>query len=114
MADKRTSPSSDMNGVLPSEADLAVLTALVNADTPDEHADRNLAELLEQLERADFVARGVENRLDLLLGQLDGMVEGLETSQPEQSDGRQDETGSEAGGTDDVAASKQQSDLKAE
>lgn len=44
----------------------------------DENADNNLAELLQQLESADSIARGVESRLDGLLDELDGLLEQLE------------------------------------
>ena len=74
----KTIPSND--GTLPSEADLAALSALIDADFSDEHADENLAELLKQLDRADQVALNMESRLDVILEQLNGMVGHLETA----------------------------------
>ena len=72
------------NGSLPTKADPRAIHAalLSSADQPDDLADENLAELLQQLDRADGVARETEGKLDSLLAQLDGMLEGLEAESP--------------------------------
>jgi len=43
----------------------------------DEVGD-NLAVLLKQLDTADGVAQGVESKLDKILSNLEGLLEGLE------------------------------------
>lgn len=64
------------------QADIALLRALLKDDAltgdtenPD---DPNLEELLQRLETADGIARGVEGRLDDVITHLDGLLESLE------------------------------------
>jgi len=78
------SEATHSNGQQASVPGLAELAALVSSSTArsdisedPEHADQNLAELLRQLEHANVVAEDVEDKLDALLAQLDGIVEGL-------------------------------------
>ncbi|PAV22629.1 hypothetical protein PNOK_0258600 [Pyrrhoderma noxium] len=80
--------SKNINGGkldIPSETDLAALAALLKqaeeGELADENADTNLHELLERLDSANSVAQDMEDKLDLLLAQLDGMVKGLESTQ---------------------------------
>lgn len=51
---------------------------LQNASVKDETAADNLAVLLRQLDEAGDVAQGVEDKLDKLLENLEGMIEELE------------------------------------
>ena len=80
--------SKNINGGkldIPSETDLAALAALLKqaeeGELADENADTNLHELLERLDSANSVAQDMEDKLDLLLAQLNGMVKGLESTQ---------------------------------
>jgi hypothetical protein len=43
-------------------------------------SDETISAMLEKLDEANLVTDGLESRLDQLLGQLDGMLESLETS----------------------------------
>lgn len=43
-------------------------------------SDESISAMLAKLEEANLVTDGLESRLDQLLGQLDGMLESLETS----------------------------------
>lgn len=72
----------DTNGrELPSAAELEALSSFLRADVSDsENADVDLAEFLKRLDGAGDAAVQIEERLDVLLEQLDGMVEGLEAS----------------------------------
>lgn len=67
------------NGQLPSVSDLSAIAALI-ANNDDELADENIAELLQQIERADDAMCAVEGRLDSLLEELDSLVQGLEVA----------------------------------
>ncbi|KAJ7070685.1 hypothetical protein C8F01DRAFT_1244395 [Mycena amicta] len=53
------------------EADLAALIELLSKESLDEAGEASVEELLARLESADGVAKGVENKLDTLLGNLD-------------------------------------------
>ena len=86
--------SKNINGGkldVPSETDLAALAALLKqaeeGELADENADTNLHELLERLDSANSVAQDMEDKLDLLLAQLDGMVKGLESTQQSPGEG---------------------------
>lgn len=46
-------------------------------------SDETISALLEKLDEANLVTDGLESRLDQLLGELDGMLENLETSNPD-------------------------------
>lgn len=63
------------------ETDIALLTSLLSQaqDAEDTGIEGpELAALLKRLETADGVARGVESRLDDIIGNLDRMLDGLE------------------------------------
>ena len=60
------------------EADIAELSELLSQDTLDDAGEASVAELLARLESADGVAKGVENKLDALLGNLDSLLASLE------------------------------------
>jgi hypothetical protein len=45
-----------------------------------EESDLDVADILQQLESAECVARGVENRLDDIIGNLDRLLAALEPS----------------------------------
>ena len=64
-----------------SDHDLASLATLLD-ETSDEHADQNLAEILARLDTANSVAQQMEDSLDQILKRLDGMLEGIEDTQP--------------------------------
>ncbi|KAJ7155927.1 hypothetical protein C8R43DRAFT_1065498 [Mycena crocata] len=51
------------------EADIAELSELLSKDTLDDAGEASVAELLARLESADGVARGVEGKLDALIGE---------------------------------------------
>lgn len=46
-------------------------------------SDETISALLEKLDEANLVTDGLESRLDQLLGDLDGMLESLESSNPD-------------------------------
>lgn len=60
------------------EADLAELNELLSKETLDDAGEASVVELLARLESADGVAKGVENKLDALLGNLDSLLATLE------------------------------------
>ncbi|KAJ6469591.1 hypothetical protein C8R47DRAFT_1325505 [Mycena vitilis] len=60
------------------EADVAELNELLSRETLDEAGEASVEELLARLESADGVAKGVENKLDALLGNLDTLLASLE------------------------------------
>ncbi|KAJ6463745.1 hypothetical protein DFH09DRAFT_552353 [Mycena vulgaris] len=62
------------------EADIAELSELLSKDTLDDAGEASVAELLARLESADGVAKGVESKLDSLLGNLDSLLASLEKS----------------------------------
>lgn len=70
---------SATNGKVPSVSDLSAIAALI-ANNDDELVDENIAELLQQIERADDAMCAVEGRLDSLLEELDSLVQGLEVA----------------------------------
>ncbi|CAK5264461.1 unnamed protein product [Mycena citricolor] len=74
------------------EADLAELTDLLSKGTLDEAGEANLAELLSRLESANGVAKGVESKLDSLIGNLDSLLESLEGEFAAQQDSKTKET----------------------
>ena len=64
-----------------SDHDLESLATLLD-EASDEHADQNLAEILARLDSANSVAQQMEDSLDQILKRLDGMLEGIQASQP--------------------------------
>ncbi|KAJ7754992.1 hypothetical protein DFH07DRAFT_496872 [Mycena maculata] len=71
------------------EADVAELNELLSRDTLDDAGEASVAELLARLESADGVATGVENKLDVLLGNLDNLLAALEKDDAPQPDSPQ-------------------------
>ncbi|KAJ6575485.1 hypothetical protein B0H19DRAFT_1128928 [Mycena capillaripes] len=63
------------------EADIAELSELLSKDTLDDAGEASVAELLARLENADGVAKGVESKLDALLGNLDNLLASLENNE---------------------------------
>lgn len=63
------------------EADIAELSELLSKETLDDAGEASVAELLARLENADGVAKGVESKLDALLGNLDNLLASLEQNE---------------------------------
>ncbi|KAK7063917.1 hypothetical protein R3P38DRAFT_17374 [Favolaschia claudopus] len=88
-ADKPNGSEPDPAQVTSSiEQDIAELSELLSKDTLDDTGEASIAELLARLESADGVAKGVENKLDTLLGNLDVLLSTLEkenTEDPKQN-----------------------------
>jgi hypothetical protein len=55
-------------------------------------SEESIDALLAKLEEADLVTDGIESRLDQLLGELDGMLESLETSNADVVEAKIEET----------------------
>ena len=76
------------------QADLTFLSSLLSKEGKDDNADVDVAALLRQLETADGVAQGVENRIDGILGSLDALLDSLQPDsaegQPVTGDAKQD------------------------
>lgn len=76
--DTATKQTSDVASLQP------ILQALKISVTSEEDmanmSDESIAAMLAKLDEANLVTDGLESRLDQLLGQLDGMLENLETS----------------------------------
>ncbi len=51
--------------------DISLLNSLLSQDNLDESDEASVAELIQRLESADGVAKGMESKLDDLLGNLD-------------------------------------------
>ena len=78
---KPTSQTS--NGPVSLDGDIALLTSLLAQSNGSDERDMDgpeLQELLRRLETADGVARGVESRLDEVIGNLDQLLGGLEAA----------------------------------
>ncbi|KAJ6609333.1 hypothetical protein B0H10DRAFT_2064390 [Mycena sp. CBHHK59/15] len=60
------------------EDDIAQLNQLLSQESLDNAEEASVAELLARLESADGVTKGVESKLDALLGNLDSLLETLE------------------------------------
>ncbi|KAJ7109845.1 hypothetical protein C8R44DRAFT_985892 [Mycena epipterygia] len=82
------------------EADIAELSELLSKDTLDDAGEASVAELLARLESADGVAKGVESKLDALLGNLDSLLASLEEND---DSARADSTPSASQSTDKEA-----------
>lgn len=64
-----------------SDTDIAKLTTLMTTQAmvvDDEQSEKELEELLKQLDEASVLADGIEDRVDALLANLDGMLGGLD------------------------------------
>lgn len=62
------------------QSDIALLRALLKDGEPGDSLDEpDIEELLRRLESADGIARGVEDRLDDVIGNLDGLLKSLES-----------------------------------
>ncbi|KAG1719449.1 hypothetical protein EDB19DRAFT_698654 [Suillus lakei] len=79
-ADTGTNSTSN-NGLDNSlEADIAHLnTLLLNGSLDGSNETEDLMEILARLDSADGVAKGIEGRLDGMLGTLDNLLASLET-----------------------------------
>jgi hypothetical protein len=67
------------------EQDIAELNELLSKETLDDAGEASVAELLARLESADGVAKGVETKLDALLGNLDSLLAALEEEKADTS-----------------------------
>lgn len=84
-----TTPPAAANGTHSLDADIALLSSVFLQSVDLEGRDvegPELQELLKRLEAADGVAQGVESRLDDIIGNLDRMLSGLETTGEEKVD----------------------------
>lgn len=75
-------PDSDLLNIADTaylEAEITQLTTLLSQDSLNSEDDANVVELLQRLEKADGVAQGVEDKLDNILGKLDGLISSLES-----------------------------------
>lgn len=68
--------SSDASGQV---TELAFLQEVISSSDADV-GEGDISAILRQLETADNVAQGVESKLDKLLENLEGLLEGLEAS----------------------------------
>ncbi|KAF7337556.1 hypothetical protein MSAN_02228900 [Mycena sanguinolenta] len=71
------------------ERDVAELNELLSKETLDDAGEASVAELLARLESADGVAKGVENKLDTLLGNLNNLLAALEEEKAVQDSSQQ-------------------------
>ena len=86
-----TSSNNVNNESKQAPADLASLQPLLQAlkisasseADLENMSDETISALLEKLDEANLVSDGLESRLDQLLGDLDGMLENLESSNPD-------------------------------
>jgi hypothetical protein len=82
----QTTPNDTNSSMDPSScnklaSEVAFLQDVLSSPPPTEaESGSNIAALLKQLDTADGVAQGVESRLDKLLSNLEGLLEGLEAS----------------------------------
>ncbi|OBZ70685.1 hypothetical protein A0H81_09181 [Grifola frondosa] len=62
------------------DSDIALLTSLLeqNGGADDDDAEMDVAELLQRLDTADGIARGMESRLDGIIEHLDHLLGALE------------------------------------
>lgn len=60
--------------------DMALLASLLSDDQSEEIDETSISELLRKLDTATGVASGVENRLDEILNNLDGLLGALESA----------------------------------
>lgn len=90
---KRVSFCSSMAPSL--DNDISLLNSLLSQDNLDESDEASVAELIQRLESADGVAKGMESKLDDLLGNLDTLLAVLEKNEPVQ---KQEEVGGDEKG----------------
>lgn len=72
-----------------TEIDIAKLTTLMTTQAmvvDDEQSEKELEELLRQLDEASVLADGIEDRVDVLLANLDGMLGGLDAGDDKEED----------------------------
>ncbi|KAF9011089.1 hypothetical protein BDQ17DRAFT_1537864 [Cyathus striatus] len=62
------------------EAEITEISVRLSRETQvgEESADSNLQDVMEQLSKADGVAKDMENKLDGILGNLDALLASLE------------------------------------
>jgi len=98
--DGQSNTGNDDQSKKASASDLASLQPILEAlkvSASSEEDLENMSEesinaLLAKLEEADLVTDGLESRLDQLLGELDGMLESLETSSADAVETKIEET----------------------
>jgi hypothetical protein len=62
-----------------TEIDVAQLAQLLSQVEPSAESETEITDLLHKLESADGIAKGVESRLDDILGNLNSLLASLET-----------------------------------
>ncbi|TBU58129.1 hypothetical protein BD310DRAFT_927739 [Dichomitus squalens] len=67
------------------DADIALMNKLLSEDVDE--SDPSIEELLKRLEAAEGLADGVEERLDVVIGSLDELLNDLEATQGEDGKG---------------------------
>ncbi|KIJ22220.1 hypothetical protein PAXINDRAFT_30873, partial [Paxillus involutus ATCC 200175] len=67
------------------ESDVTLLGSLIAESDQNPTNDSELSELLARLDTADGMARGVESRLDEILGTLDNLLTSLELKDDKKS-----------------------------
>jgi hypothetical protein len=88
--------TSDVPVTTAMNADLSALAAALSstdlsAEQEQELSTQDLAALLKQLERADGVARGVEDRLDGIISGLDALLGSLQVEDVPEEEGEQED-----------------------
>ncbi|KAG9091579.1 hypothetical protein FRC07_011826 [Ceratobasidium sp. 392] len=78
-ANASVAAANGLNGLRTLEEALTGVNSAL-AREGEELNERDLAQLLRELEAADSVADGVETKLDELLKNLEGMLDGLESA----------------------------------
>ncbi|KAK7464470.1 hypothetical protein VKT23_006640 [Stygiomarasmius scandens] len=76
-----TTPVNASRDMVSIEQDISRLSAILSgsgANSEEELDERSLAELFKQLEGATGLMNGVEDKLDNILGNLDGLLAALE------------------------------------
>jgi hypothetical protein len=94
------SSNSDMTSI---SKDVSRLSALLSEPAfSDENLEdldeRSLAELFKQLEGASGLMNGVENKLDHILGNLDGLLAALEKKNAQKGDADGEKSDTDANG----------------
>lgn len=112
-----TSSTSSSSSPPPPPLDMAAIQPILDAlrlsngaDADDEQQldEASIGAMLAKLDQAGVAADGIEARLDSLLGELDGMLEGLEAIQPKGSlDAEQEVTAGHSGSLAEQEQAKQ-------
>ncbi|KAF8844119.1 hypothetical protein BDN67DRAFT_963212 [Paxillus ammoniavirescens] len=83
--DNRAPNGRQSHGVVDLECDVTFLGSLIAESDQNPTNDSELSELLARLDSADGMARGVESRLDEILGTLDNLLTSLEPKDDKKS-----------------------------